>query len=102
MRQPTQPARSSELEPESELNGAWPANLIQRTEAAVGAARAEASREHLRRAAELRAGQVVDGRAEVRMIENIEELGLEAKAEALFQLKPALSGQVDLERTESS
>src|SRR5262245_17097831 len=72
-------ASNSEFEPQRQLDRAWSTNLIQRVEAAVRAAGSEAARQHLCRVAEQRAGEIVDWRAEVRPIEDVEELGPEAE-----------------------
>ena len=66
--------RNSKLELEGELDRARAADLIQRIEATIGATRAQAARQCLRGLTEERITQVVVGRAEVRMVENIEKL----------------------------
>ena len=59
----------SELKLERELDRARAAELVQRVEAAVCAAGAKAARQRLCREAEQGAGQVIVGKAEVRVVE---------------------------------
>src|ERR1044071_8992759 len=86
----------SELELERELPGARPANLVERVEAAVGAARPQAARQRLRRAAEKRTAQRVGGVAEVRVVEDVEELRAEAKPHLFDDAKLSLQPDVRL------
>jgi hypothetical protein len=78
------------------LDRAGAAYLVQPTEAAVGAARTEAARQHLCRAPKQRAGQIVDRRTEVRTIKDVEELSPEAEIDLRRQLKAPLHREVDL------
>ncbi len=73
-----------ELEFEGELDGAGAADLVERVEAAIGAGGAQAAGERLGRVAEQGAGQGVVGIAEIRMVEDVEELGGEAKPHAVL------------------
>ena len=68
------PVRCSELQLEGELDGAGASDLVEGVEPAIGAAGAKAARERLRCVAEQRTGQHVVGIAEVRVVENVEEL----------------------------
>ena len=69
----------SELKRQRQLDRARAADLVERVEAAVGPARAEAASQCLRRVTKLRTRQVAYGRAEVRVVEDVEELSAEAK-----------------------
>ena len=64
----------SEHKLQRKLNRSRAADLIQRIEATVRAARAETARERLRRVAEKSIGQRVVRWAEVGVVEDIEEL----------------------------
>jgi len=79
--------RWSELEFEGKLDRARAANLIEGVETAIRAAGAQAAREGLRRVAEQRTGQVIVRRAEVGVIEDVEELQSKAKAQLLGEMK---------------
>ena len=82
-----------ESELECELDRARTADLVQRVEAAVGSSNAQGIRQRLRRPAEQRAGQAVGGKAEVRVVQKIEELGPEAKSHALGYPEDSLQSQ---------
>jgi len=86
----------SELEFEGELDGTGAADLVQGIEAAVGAAGAEAAGKRLRRLAEQRAGQGVVGAAEVRVVEDVEELGPETQPQFLGDVKLPLERKICL------
>ena len=77
----------SELKPNGQLDRARASDLIERVEAAVGAAGAEAACERLGRVAEKWVRQVIVGRAEVRMVTDIEALRAETKTDFLRHLK---------------
>ena len=94
--------RWSELELEGELNRARAADLVQRVEAAIVATGAEAARKRLRGVAKQRAGQVVIGIAEVGVVEDIEELGAEAKPQPLGEPELALQGHIGLPGSETA
>ena len=76
--------RWSELEFEGELEGAGAADLVKGVEAAICAAGAQAARQRLRRATEQGAVQGVVGVAEVRVVEDVEELGSKTKPHAVL------------------
>jgi hypothetical protein len=61
-------------EASSELDGAWAADLVEGVEAAGLSAGVEVVVEHLRGLAELGRGHGVDRVAEVRVVEDVEEL----------------------------
>src|SRR5262249_21453038 len=84
------------LEPklQRQLDRARSADLVERVEPPVRAARPEAARQGLRRAAEERAGQVVVGIAEVRAVQDVEELSAEVKPNPLGEAKPALQPNI--------
>ena len=65
---------NSELQLDRKLDRAWASDLVERVEAAALAAAAEIVVQHLRRVAELRRAQVVDWAAEVRVIQDVEEV----------------------------
>src|SRR5215469_3935650 len=81
---------------QGELDGARAANLVERIETAVCAARAEATCQGLRRMAEERTGQAVIGRPEIGMIENVEELRSEPQVPLLGERKLPLESHVRL------
>jgi hypothetical protein len=64
----------SELELEGELDRARSADLVQRIEAAALAAAAQGIVEHHRGLPELRRTELVDRAAEVRVIQDVEEI----------------------------
>jgi len=92
----------SELQLERQLYRARAADLVQRIEATVGAAGAEAACQGLRRVAKLRTRKVVGRRAEVRMVEDIEELRPKKEADLLRNTKLPLNGEVELKRSEAA
>ena len=91
-----------ELELEGELDGAGAADLVEGVEAAIGAAGAQAAGQCLRRMAEERIGQVIVGRAEVGVVEDVEELGSETKTYFLAEVKLALQRYIGLCGSEAS
>ena len=91
-----------ELKFQGQLDRARAADLVQRAEAAIRTAGAEAARQCFRRVAEQGAGQTVGGRAEIRMVEDVEELGAETKGSLLGDLKLALQSDVGLCRVETA
>ena len=79
----------SELKLECELDRARAADLVQRIEAAALATAAEVVVQHLRGLTELRRGQVVDRAAEVRLIEDVEEIASELKRKSFCEAELA-------------
>src|SRR5215469_4381138 len=92
---PSEFARSKR-EPQGELDRARTANLVQRIETAVCAARTQTARQRLRRMAEERAAERVVGRTEIGMIENVEELRSEPQVPPLGERKLPLESHVRL------
>src|SRR5208283_1523819 len=86
---------NSEDKLQRELYRAWAADLIQRIEAAGLAAGAKGGSEHLGGLAEERRCHVVDGRAEVGVVEDVEEVGAGLEGEALIQLELPAQRQID-------
>jgi len=72
------------LEFEGELDGAGAPDLVEGVEAAIWAAGAQAARQRLRRVAKQGAVQSVVGVAEVRVVEDVEELGSKTKPHAVL------------------
>jgi len=70
---------TSELKLQRKLNRTRSANLIERIEAPIRASRSQTVRQSLGGATEQWTGQKVDGIAEVRMVEDVEELCAETK-----------------------
>ena len=93
---------SSELKFERQLDGSRAANLVEGIEAAVGAAGAEATGQRLCRKSEQGAGQVVIRRAEVGVVEGIEQLRPELEVQSLRQVKLPLNREVDLRGPEAA
>jgi hypothetical protein len=81
--------KSLELKLERELDGARAADLVQRVKTAALAAAAEIVVQHLHRVAELRRAEVVDGAAEVWVVEDVEKVTPELKREFLREPKLA-------------
>ena len=69
----------SELQLQGQLDRARTADLVERVETAIRPARSQAAGQSLRRLAEECVGQVVVGRAEVRVVEDVEELASATK-----------------------
>ena len=72
-----------ELKLQGQLDRARTANLVERIEAAVGSAGAEAAGQGLGRVAEESVSDVVVGRAEVWVVEDIEELAARMRSPIL-------------------
>jgi hypothetical protein len=79
----------SEEELHGHLHRSRAADLVQRIESAAAAARSRRCSQHLRRLPELRRSEVVDGASEIRMVEDIEEVGARLQCEALAQFETA-------------
>jgi len=75
----------SELRLQRELDRARAADLVQRIEAAALAAGAEPAIQRLGGIAELRRGDVVDRRTELRVIEDVEKIGARLQREACLR-----------------
>ena len=90
------------MEFEGELDGTGAADLVQGIEAAVCAAGAEAAGKRLRRLAEQRAGQGVVGAAEVRVVEDVEELRPETQPQFLGDVKLPLQRKICLPGPETA
>ena len=91
-----------ELKFQGQLDRARAADLVQRAEAAIRTAGAEAARQCFRRVAEQGAGQAVVGAAEVRMIKNVEELRAETKAYVFRDMKLTLHRNIRLRGSETA
>jgi len=96
------PQPHSKLHLQRQLNRPRPANLIQRIKPAIRAAGPQAVRQRLRRVAEQRASQHVCWVAEVGVIENVEELGAEAKPHLLSDAKHPLHPDIRLRSVEAA
>jgi hypothetical protein len=92
----------SKYELERQLNRARSTHLVKGIEAEVCAAGAEAVRWRFRGAAEQRAGQHVGRVAEVRVVQDVEELGPEAKPDSLGDAEDALQPDIALKCAETS
>src|SRR5271165_6385033 len=92
----------SEHQFQGQLGRSRAADLIQRIEAAVLAAAAQRSSQHLRRLPEQRRAHIVDGAAEIGVVEDVEKIRprLEGKPLAEFELPP--QRQIDLRGAESA
>jgi hypothetical protein len=88
--------QKSELHLQRQLDRTGTADLVEGIEAAVGAAGAEAAGKRLRRLAEQRAGQGVVGAAEVRVVEDVEELRPETQLQFLGDVKLPLQRKICL------
>jgi len=75
--------------------------LIERVETTIRSARSQAAGQRLRRLAEERVGQVVVGSAEVRVVEEVEELAPETKAQLLREVKLPLKRDIGLPGSET-
>ena len=78
---------SLEYELHRQLRRARAADLEQRIEAASLPARAERRPEHLGRLPEQRRRHVVDRRAEIRVVEDVEEVGAGLERKALMKIE---------------
>src|SRR5215207_5293598 len=85
---------SLKAEPQRELDGARAADLVERAQAAVDAARPEAARERLHAPPEQAGVQVAHGVAEVRVVEDVEELRAHLQPRRLAQRELAAHGEV--------
>src|SRR5262249_21704410 len=90
-----------ELKLERKLDRARSADLVERVETAVRAPGAQTVGQRLSRAAEHRAGQAVDRVGEIRVVEDVEELGPETKPGPLCNPKDSLEGNIGLRRPEA-
>ena len=79
------------------MDRARAADLVQWVQAAVTTTRTEAARQRLRRVAKLRACEVADGRGEVGVVEDVEELAPEGEVHSLGESKSPLNGKVGLD-----
>ena len=77
-------------------------DLVERIQSAVLAAASERGSEHLRRLAEVRRGEVVDGASEIGVVEEVEEVGAGLEGEAFVEAELAAEGQVDLGGAEAA
>ena len=91
----------SELKLQGQLDRARAADLIERVETAIRAAGSQAAGQRLRRLAEQCVGQVVVGRAEVRVVEEVEELASETKPHLLGEMKLPLKRDIGLPGSET-
>src|SRR5271157_2524601 len=91
-----------ELQLERQLDRAGTADLIQRIQAAALAAAAQITVQGLRRNAELRRGHVVDRRAELRVVEDVEKIGAGLQRKTLAELEQPLQGEIDLRSVEAA
>ena len=85
----------SKLKLESELHRPRAADLVQRVEAAIEAAAAEVVVQHLS-TGRIAESSVIDRAAEVWVIEDVEEVASELKANPLGEVKLAAQGDVPL------
>jgi len=92
----------SELQLQGQLDRARAADLVERIEAAVGSARAKAAGQSLGRVAKESVGDAVVGRAEVGVIEDVEELATETESDFLGEVKLPLEGDVGLRGSEAA
>ena len=76
-----------ELHFDSQLDGARASDLVKRREAAALSPGTKGVVQHLRGFAELSRGQIVDWGAEVRMIQNIEEIASDLKRKMFAKAK---------------
>lgn len=98
----TQHAGRSEYKFEHQLDRARSANLVERVETTVRAAGDNGVRQGLRRAAEQGTGQDTGGRAEVGVVQKVEELRPETEVCLLREVKLTLQSDVGLEGVETS
>src|SRR5262249_44738727 len=92
----------SKLKLQRQLDRARSADLIERIEAAAGAARSQTVRQRLRRTAEQGTGQVVDRIAEVCVVQDVEEFSPETKGRLLGEVKLPLQRNIRLRGPEPS
>ena len=91
-----------ELKLERQLDRARAADLIQWAESAVGPTGAQAARQRLRRVAEKSVGQSIVGRAEVGVVEDIEELSPKAEIHLFSDAKLPLNCNIGLPSSETA
>ena len=84
------------------MDGAGTADLVERIEAAIGAAGPQAAGQRLRRATKQGAGEGVVGIAEVLVVEDVEELGPETKPHLLSEVKLPLQRDIGLCSSETA
>ena len=76
--------------------------MVQRVKVAGLASGTEVVVKHMRGLAELRRGQVVDGAAEVRVVEDVEEIVSELKGVSFCEAELATQGDVPLRGAEAA
>src|SRR6266481_5309247 len=96
------PLSSSKLKLERKLNRTRAPDLVQRIKAAVLAAAAEVVVQHLCGLAELGCAEVIDRVAEVRVIQNVEDIASRLQRKTFCKAKLPTQRQVPLRRTEST
>ena len=84
------------------MDRAWAADLVQRVEAAALAATAQIVVQHHRRLPELRGTEVVDRAAEIRVIENVEEIASRLKRNPFCEVELAAQRDIPLRGAESA
>ena len=84
------------------MDRAWAADLVERVEAAALAAAAEVVVQHLRSLPELRRAQAVDWAAEVRVIQDVEEIASELQRNPFCKAELAAQGDISLRGTEAA
>src|SRR5580692_4173525 len=92
----------SEQELQGQLHRARSANLIQRIETAILAAGSKRCSQHLRRLPELWRTHVVDGRTEVGVVEDVEQIRSCLKRKPLAQFELPTHRIIDLRSVESA
>jgi hypothetical protein len=91
-----------ELKLEGQLDRTRPSDLVEGIEAAIWTARAETAGRCLCRVAKQRSGQVVRGRAKVRMVEDVEKLAPESKLHFLAEMELSLERDIRLRGPKSA
>jgi hypothetical protein len=94
--QPSEKNVDSEQQLQRQLHRARAADLVERVKSAALAAAAQPGVQRLRRVSELRRTQVVDGAAEVRVVEDVEEIASETKVNSLGYWKFTLERDIGL------
>ena len=74
--------------------------MIQRIEAATLAAKAEGGSQHLSRLTELRRTQIVHGRTEIRVVEEVEKIASRLQRKPLAEAELPPQRQIDLRSAE--
>jgi hypothetical protein len=85
-----------ELQLERELDRARASDLVEGVEAAELATGTEVVVEHLRRLAELRKAQIIDRAAEVRVVQDVEEVASELQRKSFGEAELAAQCDVPL------